>query len=180
MSEQEQFAKKLIKNLKLKLEPNAKADLMAGIEYVRGMVGCEIDVRDVHSILTASTAVFASGQFRTTPVLASDGCLRNYPNPAIVPALMERFQVRYREVLSGELVAEFTPVHVAWQFGAFGRCVHPFATHNTIVFLLVENHIRLTFGLDLQPNLVTKDFFQQFRVERFQPILKEVRKKSLR
>ena len=82
------------------------------------------------------------------------------PRAHHIERLLDIFVVACRETLQLP-VDDKTGVRL-WQLGAFGRAIRPFLNSNTIIFLLVENRLRLDCGLGWNHRCYSKEVFELY------------------
>ncbi len=152
-------------SLKLDLCTAERRFYCEAVEMVQQARHQVIDVRELHRILFGSGV--GAGVFRTSAVVDLRGVsfvTRDFPRYTAIPQLMFSFMRAYRKALMGDVTEEVVNfAALAWQIAANGRCIHPFMTGNTRLFLLIENHIRQVHGLPWTIGLRQKKDFDRFR-----------------
>jgi len=130
------------------------------------------DMNAVHASLRVGDA--KAGSYRQSVVLGEQAKIRLYPKSAAVPRLMKKYYYHaYEEALAMKKFYGHQPADVAWYIGAMGRCIRPFYYDNWAIFWLVENQLRIHFGLPISVEIRSKCLFDQFREEKFIPTFSE-------
>ncbi|MFN3188507.1 MAG: hypothetical protein ACK42D_03150 [Candidatus Paceibacteria bacterium] len=130
------------------------------------------DIQSIHARLCLGNA--NAGEYRKSLMFDSNMRFRLYPKSSEVQKLMKQyFYPAYKHVLDTNNFTAHGPADVAWYLSAIGRCIRPFYNDNRLVFWLVENQVRVQFGLSVTPILRPKDVFDGFRKEMFRDTFSE-------
>jgi hypothetical protein len=126
-------------------------------------------VTEAHKIVFASTPY--AGEYRTNVLMdIARGVERNYPRSTLVPQMMIRvFYPQYQRVMSNLLAPTTVPEEdIAWQIGALLRVIHPFVKGTMAISWVIENQIRIGYGLSVTTRLRPKVEFDQYRQAAFE------------
>lgn len=124
------------------------------------------DIKSIHARICLNQ--MNAGEYRKSLMVDSGAIPRFYPRSCEIPRLVQNyFYPTYARVLANENLSSHRPDDVAWYLGALGRCIKPFYTENVSVFWLIENQLRVQFGLPVSGTIRSKSVFDEFRMGYF-------------
>lgn len=158
----------LTQNIKFSEEQIRKLVLLANFVWT--------DRNKTHDLLDCHALLFDpspdAGKLRRSALL-SDRCqLRDYPHWRSLPTLVARcFWPLYTQAVAARVPDGIRPVDFAWYIGALLRSIHPFVTGNLVLSVVIENQLRLLYGLPVSMALRPKAEFDSARFDMLLPHL---------
>jgi hypothetical protein len=119
-----------------------------------------------------------AGRYRDSVLINRLGQMRDYPPASQVSQLMVRlFIPSYKRIFDQEVKCRpEISGDAAWQIGAILRSIHPFEKGNLVLSWVIENQLRLRFGLPIELALRPKAVFDTFRYDIFFPLVEKMLK----